>query len=56
MRYKVEQKNNKLKTHHGLGVSQHSRGLIGIRVQAVTTAIAANAKRMVKLVKAAGAT
>ncbi|TLS48215.1 IS1182 family transposase [Paenibacillus antri] len=49
MRYKVEQKNNELKTHHGLGTSRYSRGLLGMRIQAVLTAIAVNAKRMVKL-------
>lgn len=49
MRYKIEQKNNELKTHHGLATSQYSRGLLGMRIQAVLTAIVVNAKRMVKL-------
>ncbi|MDQ8737138.1 hypothetical protein [Paenibacillus sp. LHD-38] len=49
MRYKIEQKNHELKNHHGLAISQHSQGLLGMRIQAVLTAIAVNAKRMVKL-------
>lgn len=49
MRYKVEQKNNELKTHHGLATAQYSRGLLGMRIQAVLTAIAVNAKRMARL-------
>lgn len=49
MRYKIEQKNHELKNHHGLAISQYSRGLLGMRIQAVLTAIAVNAKRMVKL-------
>jgi len=49
MRYKIEQKNNELKTHHGLAISQYSRGLLGMRIQAILTAIVVNTKRMVKL-------
>ena len=49
MRYKIEQKNNELKTHHGLANSQYSRGLLGMRIQAILIAVAVNAKRMVKL-------
>jgi hypothetical protein len=48
-RYKIEQKNHKLKNHHGLPKTQYSQGLLGMRIQAVLTAIAVNAKRMVKL-------
>jgi Transposase and inactivated derivatives len=51
MRYKVEQKNNELKTHHGLGETQYSRGHLGMRIQSVLTVIAVNAKRIVKLAK-----
>jgi len=49
MRYKIEQKNHELKNHHGLAISQYSRGLLGMRIQAILTAIVVNAKRMVKL-------
>ncbi|WP_251035563.1 IS1182 family transposase [Paenibacillus sp. ISL-20] len=49
MRYKIEQKNHELKNHHGLAFSQYSRGLLGMRIQAILTAIVVNAKRMVKL-------
>lgn len=48
-RYKTEQKNHELKNHHGLAKTQYSRGLLGIRIQTVLTAIAENIKRMVKL-------
>jgi transposase len=48
-RYKIEQKNHELKNHHGLAKTQYSRGLLGMRIQTVLTAIAVNIKRMVKL-------
>ncbi|BCG57090.1 transposase [Paenibacillus sp. URB8-2] len=48
-RNKIEQKNNELKTHHGLGKMQYSGGLLFMRIQAILTTIAVNAKRMVKL-------
>lgn len=51
MRYKVEQKNNELKTHHGLDETLYSRGLLGMRIQTVLTVIAVNAKRIVKLAR-----
>jgi transposase len=50
-RYKIEQKNHELKNHHGLAKTQYSRGLLGMRIQTVLTAIAVNVKRMVKLMK-----
>jgi len=56
MRYKIEQKNNELKTHHGLAKTQYSRGLLGVRIQTVLTAIAVNAKRIVKLAQPSPAT
>lgn len=45
----IEHKNAELKRHHGMSQARY-RGLARMRLQAILTAVVANAKRMVKLI------
>lgn len=46
----IEHKNAELKRHHGMAQARY-RGLARMRLQAILTAVVANAKRMVKLIE-----